>query len=120
MLDDQAIFDAIDDHQIGGDRLASWLYTGEFSLVDSAERSANRDKVVFGDDLVGNEFIGWKRRFGLQDMLFKAGVIEKPVQKLLRFRLPVKRVEIVLNKLLGFSSGDGGVRFFSPRSEVPE
>ena len=63
VLDDEAVADAIHDHQVGGDPLAGSLDSGEFSLVDSAEGCADRDKIIFGDYLMRDEFISWKRGF---------------------------------------------------------
>src|SRR5579871_1015174 len=111
MLDDQAIPDPIENHQVTRNALARRRHSGKFALVNPAERRAHRNKIPLGNDLVRDELIQRKRRLGDQDVLFQPGVVQVAVQQLVRFRLPAQCFKIVLDQLLrllfGFSGRHG-------------
>ena len=102
MLRDAAVGNPIEEHQIRTDRPSSCLDAGERPAVNTLERSAQRDEVAFGHQILGYELIERKRRLGMPDVLGKRRIADKALDQRRRLRLAAQCLQVTSDQLLVF------------------
>jgi hypothetical protein len=109
MLDNPAIIDSVENHEIRGDVPASRRNTGKVPPVHSSEGRPARNPVVLSDHLLKLDLVGRKRRFSLGDMLLQARIAHILVNQLFGFRLTAQCLKIILDELfvVGSSQAHG-------------